>query len=73
MSAFSTVELLVCKVVLHSVDEDGVNCAALLLLELIPGNNIPVSNESEDFTVATHLHKESGRGNVTTTDKNTVR
>ena len=60
MSGFATIEGLVGQIVLHGVNHDGIYLFALLLLELIPCDYIPITYEAKDFLVARHLDEQAG-------------
>ena len=68
MRAFAAVERLVGKIVLHGVYQYGIHVAAFLLLELVPGYYIPISDQSKYFLVAAHLDEESGTRHITAAD-----
>ena len=73
MCTLTTIELFVCKIVLHYVNQSSINSTAFLLLKLIPRNNIPITNKSNNFLVTTHLYEKSCACNITTTYEYSVR
>ena len=69
----TSVERLVCEIVLHRVDEHGVGCPPLLLLELVPCHVVPITDKSKRLPLARNLDEQSCARYVSAAHQDTIR
>ena len=72
MSSFSSVKRFVGQIILHGINKHRIRCSAFLLFKLIPSHNIPISHQTKNFLISTHLYKKTSTGNITTRNENPI-
>lgn len=67
MSGLSSVKGFVGKIVLHCIYQYSLYITAFLLLELIPCDDIPISDKPQYFFIASHFYKQAWACNIAAT------